>query len=63
METAAYICPMEWRDHGILLGTTPFGETAVIVDALTQKNGRVRAVLRGGQSRKFRPILQVGNFL
>ena len=23
---------MEWRDHGILLGTTPFGETAVIVE-------------------------------
>ena len=54
---------MEWRDQGILLGTTPFGETAVIVDALTQKNGRVRAVLRGGQSRKFRPILQMGNIL
>ena len=54
---------MEWRDQGILLGKTPFGETAVIVDALTQKNGRVRAVLRGGQSRKFRPILQIGNIL
>ena len=54
---------MEWCDQGILLGKTPFGETAVIVDALTQKNGRVRAVLRGGQSRKFRPILQIGNIL
>ena len=54
---------MEWRDQGILLGTTPFGETAVIVDALTQKNGRMRALLRGGQSRKFRPILQIGNIL
>ena len=63
MDIAAYICPMEWRDQGILLGTTPFGETAVIVDALTQKKGRVRAVLRGGQSRKFRPILQMGNIL
>jgi DNA repair protein RecO (recombination protein O) len=54
---------MEWRDQGILLGKTPFGETAVIVDALTQKNGRVRAVLRNGQSRKFRSILQIGNIL
>ena len=63
LSIAAYIYPMEWRDHGILLGTTPFGETAVIVDALTQKNGRVRAVLRGGQSRNFRPILQIGNIL
>jgi DNA repair protein RecO (recombination protein O) len=54
---------MEWRDQGILLSKTPFGETAVIVDALTQKNGRVRAVLRNGQSRKFRSILQIGNIL
>jgi DNA repair protein RecO (recombination protein O) len=54
---------MEWRDQGILLSKTPFGETAVIIDALTQKNGRVRAVLRNGQSRKFRSILQIGNIL
>jgi len=54
---------MEWRDRGILLGTTPFGESSVIIDALTQENGRVRAVLRAGQSRKFRPILQIGNVL
>lgn len=54
---------MKWRDQGILLGTTPFGETSVIVDALTCENGRMRAVLRGGQSRKFRPILQIGNIL
>lgn len=54
---------MEWRDQGILLGTTPFGETSVIVDALTQNHGRVRGVLRGGQSRKYRPILQIGNIL
>jgi DNA repair protein RecO (recombination protein O) len=54
---------MEWRDRGILLGTTPFGESSVIIDALTKENGRVRAVLRAGQSRKFRPILQIGNVL
>jgi DNA repair protein RecO (recombination protein O) len=54
---------MEWRDTGIVLATRPFGETSVILDALTANHGRHSGVVKGGISRKFRPILQAGTVL
>ena len=51
---------MEWRDQGILLATKPFGETSLIIDAFTPDHGKSSGVVRGGQSKKLKPILQIG---
>ena len=54
---------MEWRDTGIVLATRKFGETSVILDTLTQNHGRHIGVVRGGTSRKYRPMLQAGSII
>lgn len=54
---------MEWRDRGIILGTRKHGEAALIVDLLTAEHGRVCSVLRGGTSRKMRPVVQPANLV
>ena len=51
---------MEWRDKGILLATRPFGETSLIIDVFTSDHGKSSGVVRGGQSKKLKPILQIG---
>ncbi|HAR50907.1 MAG TPA: DNA repair protein RecO, partial [Roseovarius nubinhibens] len=51
---------IEWRDRGLLLAVRPHGETSVIIDVLTQEHGRYAGVVRGGTSRKLRPVLQPG---
>ena len=51
---------MEWRDKGILLATKPFGETSLIIDVFTPDHGKSSGVVRGGQSKKLRPTLQIG---
>jgi len=54
---------MDWRDTGILLSARPHGEASAIVEALTAEHGRHAGVVRGGVSRKLRPVLQPGAFL
>tara|TARA_B100001057_G_scaffold141430_1_gene141181 strand:+ start:879 stop:1607 length:729 start_codon:yes stop_codon:yes gene_type:complete len=51
---------MQWRDKGILLATRPFGETSLIIDVFTPDHGKSSGVVRGGQSKKLKPILQIG---
>ena len=51
---------MEWRDRGILLATKEFGETSLIIDVFTPNHGKSSGVVRGGQSKKLKPILQIG---
>ena len=51
---------MEWRDRGILLATKPFGETSLIIDVFTPDHGKSSGVVRGGQSKKLKPMLQIG---
>ena len=51
---------MEWRSIGILLATRKHGETSLIVDTFCPGHGRYLGVVKGGASRKFAPILQVG---
>lgn len=51
---------IEWRDQGILLSARPHGESAAIVDVLTEQRGRHAGVVRGGASRKLAPVLQTG---
>jgi DNA repair protein RecO (recombination protein O) len=51
---------MDWQDDGILLSARPHGETAAIVELFTPGRGRHAGVVRGGQSRRLRGVLQPG---
>ncbi len=52
---------MEWRDEGIVLSVRNHGETSSIVEVFTAEHGRVLGLVKGGRSRRLRPILQSGN--
>jgi DNA repair protein RecO (recombination protein O) len=51
---------MEWRDNGLIIGARNHGETSVIVEAMTRAHGRHFGLVRGGRSRRLRPLLQPG---
>jgi len=51
---------MDWRDEGMILSVRRHGESAVILDVLTADHGRHGGVVRGGASRKMKPVLQPG---
>ncbi|MBI2719954.1 MAG: DNA repair protein RecO [Rhizobiales bacterium] len=52
---------MEWRDQAVILAVRRHGETSAIVEALTAEHGRSLGLVRGGRSRRLRPVLQPGN--
>ncbi len=52
---------MEWQDQAIILSAKPHGENNVVVELLTEKHGRHAGMVRGGRSKKHRPVLQPGN--
>lgn len=52
---------MDWRDDGIVLSLRKHGETSVIVHLLTREHGRHAGLVRGGNSKKLRGILEPGN--
>ncbi len=54
---------MEWRDTGIVLRCRSHGETSAIAEVLTREHGRCLGLIRGGRSRRLRPILQPGNIV
>jgi DNA repair protein RecO (recombination protein O) len=54
---------MEWRDEGVILGTRGHGETSAIIEVLTAEHGRCLGLVRGGRSRRLRPVLQAGNLV
>lgn len=54
---------MEWRDEGIVLGSRKHGETSAILEVMTRGHGRYMGLVRGGLSRRLRPVLQAGNRL
>ncbi len=54
---------MNWRDRGILLSSRNHGETSAILDVFTSSHGRHSGVLRGGTSRRYKPVLQPGTEL
>lgn len=54
---------MRWSDDGIFLSGRPHGETSVIANIFTRANGRTHGLVKGGRSRRIRPILQTGNAL
>lgn len=54
---------MDWADQGIVLSVRRHGETSAIVNLLTHDHGRHAGVVRGGQSRRLRGVLQPGNLV
>lgn len=54
---------IEWRDEGVVLVVRPHGESSAIADLFTAVHGRHAGVVRGGVSRRMRPVLQPGSLL
>jgi DNA repair protein RecO (recombination protein O) len=54
---------MEWSEEGIVVGARQYGEADVIIEALTAAHGRHLGLVKGGRSRRLRPVLQPGNTL
>lgn len=52
---------MDWRDDGIVLSLRRYGESSVVVHLLTREHGRHSGLVRGGNSKKQRGVLQPGN--
>ena len=52
---------MEWSDDAIVLCVRQHGESGAILEALTRSHGRHLGLVRGGASRKLKPVLQPGN--
>jgi DNA repair protein RecO (recombination protein O) len=54
---------MDWSDEGIFLSAKPLGEANAVAEILTLGHGRHLGLVRGGRSRRMRPLLQPGNLL
>jgi DNA repair protein RecO (recombination protein O) len=54
---------MEWSEEGIVVGVRRHGEVDAILEVLTAGHGRHLGLVKGGRSRRLRPILQAGNTL
>lgn len=52
---------MDWTDEGIVLSARPQSEANAVVELLTREHGRHLGLVRGGRSRRQRPVLQPGN--
>ncbi|MEO1001148.1 MAG: DNA repair protein RecO, partial [Pseudomonadota bacterium] len=51
---------MDWRAEGILIAVRRHGESAAIIEVLTEARGRHAGLVHGGASRKLAPVLQPG---
>ena len=54
---------MDWSDEGIFLMAKPLGEANAVAELFTRAHGRHLGLVRGGRSRRTRPLLQPGNLL
>jgi DNA repair protein RecO (recombination protein O) len=54
---------MDWSDEGIFLSAKPLGEASAVAELFTLGHGRHLGLVRGGRSRRMRPLLQPGNLL
>jgi DNA repair protein RecO (recombination protein O) len=52
---------MEWHDDGLIIGLKKYGETSLILEAMTPAHGRHLGLVRGGRSKRWQPLLQPGN--
>jgi DNA repair protein RecO (recombination protein O) len=54
---------MDWSDESIFLSAKPLGEANAVAELFTLGHGRHLGLVRGGRSRRLRPLLQPGNRL
>lgn len=54
---------MDWSDEGIFLTAKALGEANAVAELFTLAHGRHLGLVRGGRSRRIRPLLQPGNLL
>ncbi len=54
---------MQWEAEALVLAARPHGESSAIVDVFSREHGRFAGLVRGGNSRRLRPILQPGNMV
>ncbi len=52
---------MEWRAEGIVIAVRKHGESAAIVETLTEEHGRHGGLVHGGAGRRHTATLQPGN--
>ena len=52
---------MNWETEGFLVSKRKFRENANIINVFTKSKGRVSGIVYGGNSRKIRNYLQLGN--
>lgn len=52
---------MDWSGTGYILSVKKHGETSAIIEIFNREQGRHLGLVRGGVSRRMRPILQAGN--
>ena len=54
---------MQWEAEGLVLATRAHGESSAIIDVFSREHGRFGGLVRGGNSRRLRPVLQPGNMV
>jgi DNA repair protein RecO (recombination protein O) len=54
---------MDFSDEAIFLSAKPLGEANMVAEVLTLGHGRHLGLVRGGRSRRMRPLLQPGNVI
>jgi len=52
---------MQWSEEGVVLSVRAHGESSALVELFTRTYGRHLGLVRGGRSRRMRPVLQPGN--
>lgn len=54
---------MQWEAEGLVLAARAYGESSAIIDVFSRAHGRFGGLVRGGNSRRLRPVLQPGNMV
>ncbi|MDA8524552.1 DNA repair protein RecO [Alphaproteobacteria bacterium] len=54
---------MQWEAEGLVLAARAHGESSAIIDVFSRAHGRFGGLVRGGNSRRLRPVLQPGNMV
>lgn len=54
---------MQWEAEALILAVRPHGESSAIIDVFSREHGRFGGLVRGGNSRRQRPVLQPGNMI
>ena len=54
---------MDWSEDAIILHIRPHGETSAVAEVFARAQGRHLGLVRGGRSKKLRPVLQSGNLV